>query len=169
MDYLNKLKSIDDRTVRALLQTLKNQIRLLGTNVVIEKYDQESSHRKAFGSLFQTDNFTAVNKKTFPSRYIINRNYLSDHYQKQSQLLSVYHYKPELAVGDNLTFTQDNTHYQFKVEGKFSYGLSPHVIYRYDLVGIPENTFNSTSEGQRNSDGTIGDGKFGSNGSDDSC
>lgn len=159
MNYLDKLKSIDDRTIRALLHTLKNQIRMLGTDVTIEKYSQEGSHRQAFGALFQTDNFTSVEKKIIPSRYIINRNYLSNQYQKQSQPLSVYHYLPELSVGDTLTFVQDGTYYQFKVEEKFSYGLSPHVIYRYDLMGIPENTLNSTSEG----------GKFGSDGSGDSC
>lgn len=168
-DYLDKLKSIDDRTVRALLQALKNQIRILGTNVIIEKYSQDSPHRQAFGALFQTDNFTKVVKNSFPSRYVINRNYLSDHYLKQSQTLSVYHYKPELSVGDTLTFRQDNIIYTFKVESKFSYGLSPHVLFRYELIGLPENTLNSTSNGTLNPDGTTGNGQFGSSGSEDSC
>ena len=110
-DYLDKLKSIDDKTVRALLGVLKYQIKILGTNVIIEKYGQSGDHRAAFGTFFQTDDFTTVNKVSKTSRYIINRNYLSNHYTKQSQPLQVYHYLPELSVGDTLTFTQDNINY----------------------------------------------------------
>lgn len=158
-DYLSKLKSIDDRTVRAMLHVLKSQIRLLGTNVVIEKYDQDGEHRQAFGALFQSDDFTKVKKDTFPSRYVINRNYLSDHYQKQAQPMQIYYHSPELAIGDTVTFTQDNINYKFKVEQKHSYGLSPHVIYKYDLIGVPEDTGNSDSNG----------GLFDSTGAGDSC
>lgn len=146
-DYLDKLKSIDDRTIKALLAVLKGQIRLLGTNVVIEKYDQSGEHRQAFGSLFQSDDFTRVRKESSTSRYIINRNYLNEHYGKQSQPLQIYHYDPQLSVGDVVTFTQDNIHYKFKAEQKYSYGLSPHVIYKYELAGIPEDTGNSSSAG----------------------
>lgn len=146
-DYLDKLKSIDDRTIRALLAVLKGQIRLLGTNVVIEKYDQSGEHRQAFGSLFQSDDFTRVKKDSSTSRYIINRNYLNDHYSKQSQPMQIYHYDPQLSVGDVVTFTQDNVHYKFKTEQKHSYGLSPHVIYKYELVGMPEDTENSSTAG----------------------
>lgn len=147
-DYLDKLKKIDDKSIKALLKVLKFQIKILGTNVVIEKYDKEGEHRQAFGALFQTDDFTKVKKSTKPSRYVINRNYLSDYYMKQSQPLMVYHYDNDMEVGDTLSFKQDNVTYRFKVENKFSYGLSPHVLYKYDLIGIPEDTDNKSSSGE---------------------
>jgi spore maturation protein CgeB len=146
-NYLDKLKSIDDKSVKALLKVLKFQIKILGTDVVIEKYDQEGEHRKAFGALFQTDDFTKVKKSSKASRYIINRNYLNNHYQKQTQPLMVLHDKPELSVGDTISFYQDNVLYRFKVETKNSYGLSPHVLYRYELMGIPEDTLDSSTSG----------------------
>jgi hypothetical protein len=146
-NYLDKLKSIDDKSIAALLKVLDYQIKILGTNVIIESYDQEGDHRQAFGALFQTDDFTRVKKSSKTSRYVINRNYLSDHYTKQSQPLMVYGLKAELSVGDNITFTQDNINYRFKVENKFSYGLSPHILYKYDLLGMPETTSNSSVAG----------------------
>ena len=144
-DYLDKLKKIDDKSVKALLKVLKFQIKILGTNVVIEQYDKEGEHRQAFGALFQTDDFTKVKKNVKPSRYIINRNYLSDHYMKQSQPLMLYHYEGEMEIGDTMAFKQDNTTYRFKVENKFSYGLTPHILYKYDLIGMPEDTDNSSA------------------------
>jgi hypothetical protein len=139
-DYLDKLKKIDDKSVKALLKVLKFQIKIMGTNVVIEKYDTEGEHRQAFGALFQSDDFTKVKKNTKTSRYIINRNYLSDHYMKQSQPLMVYHYENDMGIGDTLSFKQSGVTYRFKVEMKSSYGLAPHVLYKYDLVGMPEDT-----------------------------
>jgi hypothetical protein len=139
-NYLDKLKSIDDRSIKAMLKVLEFQIKVLGTDVVIEKYDQEGEHRKAFGALFQSDDFTKVKRSTSSSRYVINRNYLNDYYGKQSQPLNVYHLEDELDLGDVVTFTQKGTSYRFKVETKNSYGLQPHIMYRYELMGIPEDT-----------------------------
>lgn len=139
-NYLDKLKSIDDKTIKALLQVLDQQIKILGTNVIIEKYDQEGEHRRAFGALFQTDDFIKARTSTQASRFIINRNYLSDHYNKQSQPLTIYHTKDELTTGDTISFKQDNVTYRFKVETKSSYGLAPHIMYKHDLIGMPENT-----------------------------
>lgn len=146
-NYLDKLKDLDDRSIRSMLSVINYQIKILGTDVGIEKYDQDDENRSAFGSSFQTDDFIRTKKKLSTSRYIINRNYLSDHYSKQSQPLIVYHTKPELSLGDVITFRQDNIVYKFKVEKKNSYGLSPHVIYKYDLIGMPENTESSSGAG----------------------
>jgi len=139
-NYLDKLKKIDDKSIKALLQVLSYQIKILGTEVIVEKYDEEGDHRKAFGALFQTDNFTRVKKSSKTSRIIINRNYLTDIYLKQSQPITVYHDKSELDVGDTIIFTQNGTVYQFKVEAKSSYGLSPYILYKFDLTGIPESS-----------------------------
>lgn len=146
-DYLDKLKNLDDRSIRSMLHVLRYQIHVLGTNVGIEKYDQDDEHRAAFGSAFQTDDILRTKREFSTSRYVINRNYLSDHYLKQQQPLIIYHDKPELAVGDVVTFRQDNIIYRFKVERKYSYGLSPHVIYKYDLIGMPESTGDSAGAG----------------------
>lgn len=146
-DYLNKLKNLDDRSIRSMLSIIKYQIKILGTDVGIEKYDQGDANRAAFGSAFQTDDFIKTKKSFTTSRYVINRNYLSEHYTKQAQPLIVYHYLPELSVGDVISFRQDNIIYKFKVERKYSYGLSPHVIYKYDLIGIPESTVDSSGAG----------------------
>lgn len=139
-NYLDKLKKIDDKSIKALLQVLSYQIKILGTEVIVEKYDEDGDHRKAFGALFQTDSFTRVKKSSKTSRIIINRNYLTDIYLKQSQPITVYHDKSELDVGDTIIFTQDGTTYQFKVEAKASYGLSPYILYKFDLTGIPESS-----------------------------
>lgn len=146
-NYIDKLKHINDQSIKAQLAVIKYQVKILGTDVVIERYDQESEHRAAFGSMFQTDDFTRVKKDFTTSRYVINRNYLTDHYSKQSQPLQVYHWEPELQVGDVISFRQSNIEYKLKVERKYSYGLAPHILYKYDLIGIPESTEDSDGAG----------------------
>jgi hypothetical protein len=146
-NYLDKLKSIDDKAIKAQLKVIMYQIKILGTNITIEKFDQQDENRSAFGGMFQTDDFIKSKRNYSTSRIVVNRNYLNDHYTKQSLPLIVYHIDPILSVGDLITFTQDNIIYRFKVEKKHSYGLSPHVIYKWDLIGLPEDTSNSSGAG----------------------
>ncbi len=145
-NYLDKLKKLDDQAIKAQLKVIMYQIKILGTNITVEKFDQEGLHRSAFGSSFQTGDVT-VQSKIKSERVVINRNYLNDHYTKQALPLIIYHIDPILSVGDLITFTQDNIIYKFKAEKKHSYGLSPHVIYKWDLVGLPEDTSNSSGAG----------------------
>ena len=146
-NYLDKLKKLDDQAIKAQLKVIMYQIKILGTNISIEKFDQNGLHRSAFGSSFQTGDMISSPTKLKAGRVVINRNYLNDHYTKQSLPLIIYHKDPILSVGDLITFTQDNIIYKFKVEKKNSYGLSPHVIYKWDLIGLPEDTSNSSSAG----------------------
>lgn len=139
-NYLDKLKSLDDKAIKAQLSVIKYQTRVLGTDVVIERYDQEDEHRAAFGSMFQSDDFTRSKREFKTSRYVINRNYLTEHYSKQSQPVQIYHWEPELEIGDVISFRQSNIEYKLKVERKYSYGLAPHILYKYDVIGIPEST-----------------------------
>lgn len=139
-NYLDRLKSLDDRAFRSQIMTMKMQIKIMGSEVIIETYDKGSEHRKAFGNMFQSDDFITAPRNFKTGRLIINRNVLGDYHEKQSVPLVVYHYEDILKTGDVVTFRQSNIRYRFKVIEKSTYGLNPSVIFKYDLVGLPEDT-----------------------------
>lgn len=139
-NYLDKLKSLDDKSIRSLISVIKTQIRILGTEVSIEKFDQDSEHRKAFGKMFQTDDMFKSPREITTGRIIINRNSLVDHHAKQGMPVEVYHWDKIFKSGDVVTFRQSDIRYRFKVAKKYTYGLYPSVIYKYDLVGMTEDT-----------------------------
>lgn len=143
-DYLSNLKSLSDAAIRVQVMMMKRQIYLLGTDVIIETYDRTTDYSSAFGSAFQTDNFIKSKSKLRTERVIINRNRFSGHFTKQAEPLTIYHYNPILSTGDLVVFTQDNIKYKFKTIHKFSYGLSPYMLYRWELEGLPESTIRSS-------------------------
>lgn len=137
-NYLDKLKTLDDVAIRALLMIMRTQIRILGSEVVIQKYDQEGEYREALGSMFQTDNPLTSPSEMKTDRVIINRNMFSDTHMKAGDPTQIYHYKNILDVGDTVTFHQGPYRYTFKVENKFSFGLKPDVLFRFDMIGLSE-------------------------------
>lgn len=139
-NYLDKLKDLDDRTIKSFISVLKTQIRILGTEVIVESYDQTGEHRKAFGKMFQTDDFQVAPRSVSTERVIINKNFLIDHHAKQNQPIAIYHTKNILKSGDVLTFRQNDMRYRYKVYEKATYGLYPSVIFKYELVGLTEDT-----------------------------
>jgi hypothetical protein len=139
-NYIDKLKSLDDKSIKSLISVIKTQIRILGTEVTIEKFDQDAEHRLAFGKMFQTDDIFKAPREVTTGRIIINRNSLVDHHAKQSMPIEVYHWDKIFSSGDVATFRQGDIKYRFKVAKTYTYGLYPSVIYKYDLIGMTEDT-----------------------------
>lgn len=139
-NYLDRLKFVNDRSYGSLVMTMRMQLKVMGTEVIIETMDKESEHRKAFGNMFQTDDFQTAPREIRTGRFIIDRNVLGDYHSKQSVPLTLYHYDDLLKTGDTVSFRQSNIRYRFKVTDKYTYGLNPSIIFRYDLVGLPEDT-----------------------------
>lgn len=139
-NYLDRLKSLDDKAFRSQIQVMKMQIKILGTEVIIESYDKSSEHRKAFGNMFQTDDLLTSPREFKTERLIINRNALGDYHEKQNIPITVYHYNDILKTGDVVTFRNGGLRYRLKVIDKSTYGLSPSIIFRYELLGLPEDS-----------------------------
>lgn len=139
-NYLDKLKSLDDKAVKALISVLNTQIRILGTEVIIERFDSEAEHRKAFGKMFQTDDIHKAPREYKADRVIINKNSMVDHHSKQNSPIVIYHTKNILKTGDVVSFRQNDIRYRFKVIHRETYGLYPSVVFKFDLVGLVEDT-----------------------------
>lgn len=139
-NYLDRLKFLDDRAFKSMILQMRMQIKIMGTEVIVETYDKEGEHRKAFGNMFQSDDFLKAPREFKTARFIINRNMLGDYHEKQSIPITVHHYDDVLKTGDVVSFRQSNIRYRFKVIEKSTYGLNPSIIFKYDLVGLPEDT-----------------------------
>lgn len=139
-NYIDKLKSLDDRTIKSLISVIKTQVRILGTEVTIEKFDQTAEHRKAFGKMFQTDDMFKAPRVVTTGRIIVNRNNLTDYHNKQGNPIEVYHWDKIFNTGDVVTFRQADIRYRFKVDEMATFGLYPNLIYKYDLIGMTEDT-----------------------------
>lgn len=136
--YFDNILDKGNHAIRALLGVLDYQVKILGTDVTVERVSEQDIQRQAFGAMFQTDNDIDVDKSYFTSRYIINRHTLSEHFTKRGQPISIFDRTQSLRIGDTISFKHGSYDYRFKVERMNSYGLEPYILYKFDLVGIPE-------------------------------
>lgn len=174
-DYLDKIKPISDATARAMFVQFRIQKNILGSEVVIERLGNtgnkptnpsdegdvmSGSMSYVWGSGAAVTDPLNPNITRIPHRLIINKNFFSNILFKQQQPFAIYDNENVLKLGDQFTVRSGKVLYRFKVNEVHSYGLDPHIMWRYDIIGMNEEYIETDSiEIDPNKDGE-GDDDF---------
>lgn len=131
LDKANKLYSIG-------MKNIKLQLNLLGTNFVVLRPKDNSKWKNVFGGSYSSDSTLENDYDQFTVRLIINRNELTDVWNRNRDTIEAYTDDGKLEVGDELQYTRGNRTFRFKVSLKQGYSEVADVFYVYTLSSIIE-------------------------------
>lgn len=120
------------------MKNIKLQLKLLGTDFVVNRPKDNSKWKNVFGGSYSSDSTLETDYEQFTTRLVINMNELRDVWNRNRETVDVYSDSGDLNIGDELQYTRDKRTYRFKVIQKMSYSESAAGVYVYTLSSIIE-------------------------------
>lgn len=131
LDLANKLNSVG-------LQAIKTQLKLLGTDFVVNRPKDNSKWKNVFGGTYSSDSTLENDYETFTTKLLINMNEFRDVWNRNRDTIQTFTPEGNLELGDELQYTRNKLTFRFKISGKQGFSETGDTLFIYTLTSIVE-------------------------------